>query len=76
MKKLTFLSLFSLMVSCGPSFCDCVWDQTNNEEACKSLYKSRLGTEYPSFNRLESVRKGTCEEYGKEVTKRIKDAGY
>ena len=47
-----------------------------NFKECKIKYKNRLGTEYPSFVRLESVRKGSCEEYGKDVTKRLKDAGY
>lgn len=62
--------------SCGPSFCECVWDQTTNDEACRRLYKLHFGTEYPSFERKEAARKGSCSEYGKKVTKRLKDAGY
>lgn len=75
MKKLTFLFIL-LLGSCGPSLCDCVWDQTENENACKSVYKTHLGTEYPSFIRLESVRKGSCEEYGEELIQKLKDKGY
>lgn len=63
-----------LITSCGPSLCECVWYQTNDD--CKSVYKSNLGTEYPSEIRLESVRKGSCKEYGKQVEKRLQDAGY
>jgi hypothetical protein len=76
MRSIFYLSFLLLLISCGPSLCDCVWDQTDNKNDCKSIYKNRLGTEYPSFVRLESVRKGSCEEYGKDVTKRLKDAGY
>ena len=47
-----------------------------NFKECKIKYKIRLGTEYPSFVRLESVRKGSCEECGKDVIKRLKDDGY
>ena len=62
------LLLFSVFfTSCGPSFCDCVWDQTNNDEACQSIYKARLGTEYPSFNRLEAVK-----EVVRNMEKRLK----
>ena len=46
-----------VLTSCGPTFCDCANYKTNDEEACKRIYKSRLGTENPSFIRLESVRK-------------------
>ena len=75
MKKICYLLLgFVLLSSCGPSFCDCVWNQTQNDELV-NLCINHLGTEYPSFNRLESVRKGTCEEYGKKVVKRLKDVG-
>ena len=60
MKKgmILFCGILSiLLTSCGPSLCDCANYKTNDEEACKRIYKSRLGTENPSFIRLESVRK-------------------
>jgi hypothetical protein len=46
-----------VLTSCGPTLCECANYKTNDEEACKRIYKSRLGTENPSFIRLESVRK-------------------
>ena len=60
-KLLVFGLGIILVSSCGPTFCDCVWGRTNNEEFCRESFKTNLGTEYPSTMRLESVRKGSCK---------------
>jgi hypothetical protein len=62
MKKLFYLLLITgLFSSCGPTLCDCVNYRTNDDEACRQIYKSRLGTEYPSDIRIYSVQK-SCQE--------------
>jgi len=63
MKKIILFFIGVFLTSCGPSFCDCIWDQTDNDEACRSIYKSRFGTEYPSYIRIESIKKTSCEDY-------------
>jgi hypothetical protein len=62
MKKLfLFLGILLVFSSCGPSLCDCANYKSNDDEACKRVYKTHLLTEDPSFIRLESVRKN-CKD--------------
>lgn len=63
MRNIILLLISVFFTSCGPSFCDCIWGEADNEEACRSIYKDRFGTEDPSPIRIYSVKQGSCEDY-------------